>query len=52
MKTFDKAASALEHLASDCAQYDLVITDYRKSIQPTLEENVKYTIVNIFTSII
>lgn len=29
VKTFDKAASALEHLASDCAQYDLVITDYR-----------------------
>jgi DNA-binding NtrC family response regulator len=32
VKTFDKAASALEHLASDCAQYDFVITDYRKSI--------------------
>ena len=29
VKTFDKTASALEHLASDCAQYDLVITDYR-----------------------
>jgi DNA-binding NtrC family response regulator len=29
VKTFDKAASALEHLPSDCAQYDLVITDYR-----------------------
>jgi two-component system, NtrC family, sensor kinase len=29
VKTFDKAASALEHLASEAAQYDLVITDYR-----------------------
>jgi DNA-binding NtrC family response regulator len=29
VKTFDKAASALEHLASEGAQYDLVITDYR-----------------------
>jgi DNA-binding NtrC family response regulator len=29
VKTFDKTASALEHLASDCAQYDLVIIDYR-----------------------
>ena len=29
MKTFDKTASDLEHLASDCAQYDLVIIDYR-----------------------
>jgi DNA-binding NtrC family response regulator len=36
VKTFDKAASALEHLASDCAQYDLVITDYRKSIPASL----------------
>lgn len=29
VKTFDKAASTLEHLASEGAQYDLVITDYR-----------------------
>ena len=29
VKTFDKTASALEHLASNCAQYDLVIIDYR-----------------------
>jgi DNA-binding NtrC family response regulator len=29
VKTFDKTASALEHLASDYAQYDLVIIDYR-----------------------
>ncbi len=29
VKTFDKAASALEHLASQTVQYDLVITDYR-----------------------
>ena len=29
VKTFDKVASALEHLASEAAQYDLVITDYR-----------------------
>ena len=29
VKTFDKAASALEHLASEGAQCDLVITDYR-----------------------
>ena len=29
VKTFDKAASASEHLASEAAQYDLVITDYR-----------------------
>jgi two-component system cell cycle response regulator CpdR len=29
VKRFDKAASALEHLASEAAQYDLVITDYR-----------------------
>src|ERR671919_1919504 len=29
VKAFDKAASALEHLASEGAQYDLVITDYR-----------------------
>ncbi len=29
VKTFDKAASALEHLESEAAQYDLVITDYR-----------------------
>jgi two-component system cell cycle response regulator CpdR len=29
VKTFDKAASALEHLANEAARYDLVITDYR-----------------------
>jgi two-component system, cell cycle response regulator CpdR len=29
VKTFDKTASALEHLVSETAQYDLVITDYR-----------------------
>jgi DNA-binding NtrC family response regulator len=29
VKTFDKAASALEHLASEAALYDLVITDSR-----------------------
>jgi CheY-like chemotaxis protein len=29
VKTFDKAASALQHLTSSGAQYDLVITDYR-----------------------
>jgi DNA-binding NtrC family response regulator len=29
VKTFDKPRSALEHLASECARYDLVITDYR-----------------------
>lgn len=29
VKTFDKTASALEHLVSEAAQYDLVITDYR-----------------------
>jgi DNA-binding NtrC family response regulator len=29
VKTFDKATSALEHLSSEAAQYDLVITDYR-----------------------
>jgi CheY-like chemotaxis protein len=29
VKIFDKAAAALEHLASKTAQYDLVITDYR-----------------------
>jgi two-component system cell cycle response regulator CpdR len=29
VKTFDKAALALEHLASKTVQYDLVITDYR-----------------------
>jgi DNA-binding NtrC family response regulator len=29
VKIFDKAASALEHLRSEGAQYDLVITDYR-----------------------
>ena len=29
MKTFDKAASALEHLASEAVRYDLIITDYR-----------------------
>jgi two-component system cell cycle response regulator CpdR len=29
VKTFDKAASALEHLSSEALQYDLVITDYR-----------------------
>ena len=29
VKTFDKPRSALEHLASEGARYDLVITDYR-----------------------
>lgn len=29
VKTFDKPRSALEHLTSEVAQYDLVITDYR-----------------------
>lgn len=29
VKTYDKAASALEHLVSQTVQYDLVITDYR-----------------------
>lgn len=29
VKTFDKTASALEHLVSEAAQYDLVITDHR-----------------------
>ncbi len=29
VKTFDKAASALEHLAIEAARYDLIITDYR-----------------------
>jgi DNA-binding NtrC family response regulator len=29
VKTFDRAASALEHLESEAAQYDLIITDYR-----------------------
>lgn len=29
VKTFDKTASALEHLVSEAAQYDLVIADYR-----------------------
>ena len=29
VKTFDKAASALQHLTSEGAQFDLVITDYR-----------------------
>ena len=29
VKTFEKTASALEHLVSEAAQYDLVITDYR-----------------------
>ena len=29
VKTFDKTASALEHLVSEAAQYDLLITDYR-----------------------
>lgn len=29
VKTFDNVASALEHLSSEAAQYDLVITDYR-----------------------
>jgi CheY-like chemotaxis protein len=28
-QTFDNAASALQHLTSESAQYDLVITDYR-----------------------
>ena len=29
VKTFEKTASALEHLVSEAAQYDLVIADYR-----------------------
>jgi CheY-like chemotaxis protein len=29
VKTFDKAASALQHLTSEGVQFDLVITDYR-----------------------
>lgn len=29
VKTLDKAALALEHLESEAAQYDLLITDYR-----------------------
>jgi DNA-binding NtrC family response regulator len=29
VKTFDKSASALEHIASEAARYDLIITDYR-----------------------
>jgi two-component system, cell cycle response regulator CpdR len=29
VKTFDKAASALEHIVSEATQYDLAITDYR-----------------------
>jgi DNA-binding NtrC family response regulator len=29
VKTFDKPRSALEHLTSEVARYDLVITDYR-----------------------
>ena len=29
VKTFDKPAAAVEHLASEATQYDLVITDYR-----------------------
>ena len=29
VKTFDRAISALEHVTTEVAQYDLVITDYR-----------------------
>ena len=29
MRTFDKPAQALEHITSEVAHYDLVITDYR-----------------------